>query len=61
LNHFSSKLNEEEILNNEVHLKNGITRVVNGIEGKPFFHQAAGSYMIDLKEPSPSSRPSRDP
>jgi GxxExxY protein len=22
---------------NEVHLKNGITRVVNGLEGKPFF------------------------
>ena len=34
---------------NEVHLKNGITRVVNGLEGKGFF------------SPSPTSRPSRDP
>ncbi len=34
---------------NELHLKDGITRVVNRLEGKPFF--AA----------SPPSRPSRDP
>jgi len=45
---------------NEVHLKNGITRVVNGLEGKPFFHQTNSLSMVDLKEPSPSSRPSRD-
>ena len=34
---------------NEAHLKDGITRVVNGLEGKPFF------------PPSPPSRSSRDP
>lgn len=34
---------------NEAHLKDGITRVTNGLEGKPFF------------PPSPPSRPSRDP
>ena len=34
---------------NELHLKDGITRVVNGIEGKSFF------------PPSPPSSPSRDP
>jgi hypothetical protein len=34
---------------NELHLKDGITRVVNHLEGKPFF------------SPSPPSRPSRDP
>ena len=33
---------------NEAHLKDGITRVVNGLEGKNFF------------PPSPPSRPSRD-
>ena len=33
---------------NEAHLKDGILRVVNGLEGKPCF------------PPSPSSRPSRD-
>ena len=33
---------------NEVHLKDGITRVVNGLEGKNFF------------SPSPPSRPSHD-
>lgn len=33
---------------NEVHLKDGITRVVNGLEGKDFFPT------------SPTSRPSRD-
>jgi len=33
---------------NEVHLKDGITRIVNGLEGKPFF------------PPSQPSRPSRD-
>ncbi len=34
---------------NELHLKDGITRVVNHLEGKPFFSA------------SPPSRPSRDP
>ena len=33
---------------NEVHLKDGLTRIVNGLEGKNFF------------APSPTSRPSRD-
>jgi GxxExxY protein len=35
---------------NELHLKDGITRVVHGLEGKQFFRQ-----------PSPPSKPSRDP
>jgi len=35
---------------NEVMLKNGITRVTNGLEGKDHFNQ-----------PSRASRPSRDP
>lgn len=34
----------------ELHLKDGVTRVVNGLEGKPLFNR-----------PSPPSPPSRDP
>jgi GxxExxY protein len=45
---------------NEVHLKDGICRVVNGIEGKPMFNRRAESLDIDLKHPSLPSRPSRD-
>jgi hypothetical protein len=43
---------------NETHLKNGITRVTNGLEGKPFF--ANTRLDIDLRNPSSSSRSSRD-
>ena len=45
---------------NETHLKNGITRVVNGLEGKPMFGHAEAGPSVDLKSPSPPSRPSRD-
>jgi len=41
-------LNHNSTNFNEVHLKNGITRVVNGLEGKNFF------------SPSQPSRSSRD-
>jgi GxxExxY protein len=44
---------------NEAHLKHGITRITNGLEGKEF----SGSQNIsdiDLKNPSFPSRPSRD-
>src|SRR6516225_6113981 len=44
---------------NEAHLKNGIVRVTNGLEGKEFFHGPNIS-EIDLQKPSYSSRPSRD-
>lgn len=44
---------------NESQLKDGITRVVNGLEGKQFF-SARNQMDTDLKNPSPSSRPSRD-
>jgi GxxExxY protein len=45
---------------NETHLKNGITRITNGLEGKSFFNQSQDISKIDLKKPSLSSRPSRD-
>jgi GxxExxY protein len=45
---------------NEAHLRNGITRVTNGLESKEFFKQAARGFDFDLKNPSPPSRPSRD-
>jgi GxxExxY protein len=45
---------------NEAHLKNGILRVTNGLEGKPFFDQGADSTQVDFHHPSPASRPSRD-
>ena len=46
---------------NEAHLKNGITRVVNGLEGKPMFGRSETRPDVDLRNPSPPSRPSRDP
>jgi len=45
---------------NEVHLKNGITRITNGLEGKPFFNKLAGSVDLHLQNPSQPSHPSRD-
>jgi GxxExxY protein len=45
---------------NEAHLKNGITRITNGLEGKEFFGTQRNISEIDSKNPSPSSRPSRD-
>jgi len=41
---------------NEAHLKNGITRLVNGIEGKGFFNHARPE-EVDLRNPSPPSHP----
>jgi hypothetical protein len=45
---------------NEAHLKNGILRVTNGLECKPFFDQGAAALAIDFHNPSPPSRPLRD-
>lgn len=45
---------------NETHLKHGIVRVTNGLEGKPFFGSANGPIDVDFKKTSPSSRSSRD-
>ena len=45
---------------NETHLKNGITRITNGLEGKDFFHPSRSPSNIDLKNSSPPSRSSRD-
>ena len=44
---------------NETHLKNGIVRVTNGLEGKDFFNPSSLS-EIDFQNPSLPSRPSRD-
>ncbi|HEY4952745.1 MAG TPA: GxxExxY protein [Verrucomicrobiae bacterium] len=44
---------------NEAHLKQGITRITNGLEGKEFFGRQSIS-DIDLKNPSFPSCPSRD-
>lgn len=45
---------------NETHLKNGLVRVTNGLEGKNFFNPAADISSLDLHQPSPPSRSSRD-
>ena len=45
---------------NETLLKNGITRVTHGLEGKEFFSRRPDVPKIDLQNPSPSSRASRD-
>jgi GxxExxY protein len=45
---------------NETLLKNGITRITNGLEGKGFFNQPDKALLVDLKNPSPASRSSRD-
>ena len=37
---------------NETHLKNGITRVVNGLEGKPMFSRSETRPSVDLRSPS---------
>jgi GxxExxY protein len=46
---------------NEIHLKDGISRVVNGLEGKPLFSRSERCDDVDLTHPSPPSRASRDP
>jgi GxxExxY protein len=45
---------------NETHLKDGITRITNGLEGKDFFNSSSVVSKIDFRKPSLSSRPSRD-
>lgn len=45
---------------NETHLKNGIIRVTNGLEGKSFFSSDNEPFDADLKKPSHPSRSSRD-
>ena len=42
---------------NEPHLKDGISRITNGLEGKNYF---SDNSRIDLRKPSLPSRPSRD-
>ena len=45
---------------NEAHLKDGIIRITNGLEGKPLFKKLPTQIDVDLRNPSPTSRPSRD-
>ena len=45
---------------NEVHLRDGITRITNGLEGKDFFSCADRPLEVDFRKPSFPSRPSRD-
>lgn len=45
---------------NETHLKNGIVRVPNGLEGKSFFSSDNGPIDVDFQNPSQPSRSSRD-
>jgi GxxExxY protein len=45
---------------NENHLKNGIVRVTNGLEGKDFFSRADQPLEVDFRKPSLPSRSSRD-
>jgi GxxExxY protein len=45
---------------NEVHLKDGITRITNGLEGKDFLKRSREISQLDLKRSSYPSRPSRD-
>ena len=44
---------------NETHLKNGLTRLTNGLEGKTFFPPRPNLSEVDLQKPSSSSPPSR--
>lgn len=44
---------------NEAHLKDGILRITNGLEGKPFFNPGDAP-LADFHRPSPPSRPLRD-
>jgi GxxExxY protein len=46
---------------NEAHLKDGVSRVVNGLEGKPLFSRSQRRDDVHLTHPSPPSRASRDP
>ena len=43
---------------NETHLKNGITRITNGLEGKGFFNRSRDISKIDFRRPSRASRDS---
>ena len=45
---------------NELRLKDGITRITNGLEGKTFFNGSSQISKVDLQKPSFSSRTSRD-
>jgi GxxExxY protein len=45
---------------NEVHLRDGITRITNGLEGKDFFSRADRPLEVDFRKASFPSRPSRD-
>jgi len=45
---------------NEAHLKNGIARVVNGLEGKPFLSHSEPSLNVAFENSSLPSRPSSD-
>jgi GxxExxY protein len=45
---------------NEAHLKNGIVRVTNGLEGKDFFHPKPDLSSLDFFKSSLPSRSSRD-
>ena len=45
---------------NEEHLKNGVTRITNGLEGKEFFNGKNNIGDVDFRKPSPPSRSSRD-
>ena len=45
---------------NEVHLKDGIVRITNGLEGKGFFSPRPNVSEIDFQKPSLTSRSSRD-
>lgn len=45
---------------NETHLKNGIMRITNGLEGKAFFGNPSQAEGIDFWKPSQPSRSSRD-
>jgi GxxExxY protein len=44
---------------NEEHLKDGIVRVTNDADGKPFFQRSGSSVEVDLLFPSSPSRSSR--
>jgi GxxExxY protein len=45
---------------NETHLKDGIMRVTNGLEGEAYFSRASHPLEVDFRNPSFPSRSSRD-
>ena len=45
---------------NETHLKNGITRITNGLEGKYVFNKSLPRPDVTFNNPSPPSRSSRE-